>query len=145
MKGFNPLRWLLAGLVFGVIIYVLEAIANTAVLGKDWMAWAAITAKAYPAPNETMSLIHWGFQALVGGLVGAFIYAASHAWFDDKVKAGLSAGFIIWAVGWLGMTFDKMAMGNEPMKLLHVNLLFAIAACLLGGVATAYIYKDKVS
>ncbi len=145
MKSFNLLRWLLAGLAWAVIIYLFEMVANTAILGKDWAAFGLITAKAYPAPDMTVSLVHWGLQALVAGLGGAFIYAASHAWFDSRMKAGLASGFIVWMVGWLGMTFDKMAMGNEPAKMMHINLLFVIAACLLAGVVTTYIYKDKAA
>ncbi len=144
MKTFNVLRWALAGLAMAVVIYVLEAVANTAVLGNDWKDWAANADKVFRMPNPAISLVHWALQALVAGLAGAYIHAAGHRWVGKPLASGLAAGFVIWAVGWLGMTMDKMAMGIEPMKVMHINLLFAFIGCMLGGVAVSYIYKDKV-
>lgn len=99
MKQINLVRLILGGLVSGIIIYVIEAVTNAVILGKDWQMWGTVAKTVFPIPSESVSLIHWALQALVAGIAGTFIYA----------------GIRTWAVGWLGMSFDKMAWGsNRP-------------------------------
>ena len=143
MKQLDILRLILAGLASAAIIYIIEAITNTAVLGKDWEAWKTVVGTVVTFPSETASLIHWALQALVAGVAGTFIYAGIRTWVGTNLRAAWISGVIIWAVGWLGMSFDKMAMGVEPAKMVHYNVLAALLACLLGQIAASYIYKDK--
>ncbi len=143
MKQINLVRLILGGLVSGIIIYVIEAITNAVILGKDWQMWGTVAKTVFPMPSESVSLIHWALQALVAGIGGTFIYAGIRTWAGANLRAAWISGLIIWAVGWLGMSFDKMAMGIEPAKMVHYNVLAALLACLLGQVAASFIYKDK--
>ncbi|MCR6660932.1 MAG: hypothetical protein NVV72_16940 [Asticcacaulis sp.] len=143
MKQINLLRLILGGLVSGIIIYVIEAVTNAVILGKDWQMWGAVAKTVFPMPSESVSLVHWALQALVAGIAGTYIYAGIRTWAGANLRAAWVSGLLIWAVGWLGMSFDKMAMGIEPARMVHYNVLAALIACLLGQVAASYVYKDK--
>ena len=143
MKQINLMRLILGGLVSGIIIYVIEAITNAVILGKDWQMWGTVAKTVFPMPSESVSLIHWALQALIAGIAGTFIYAGIRTWVGANLRAAWISGLIIWVVGWLGMSFDKMAMGIEPAKMVHYNVLAALLACLLGQVVASLIYKDK--
>ena len=53
------MRWLVAGIVSGIIIYLAEAVANTFVLGHDWKLWAAFVTRVFALPDEGLSLTMW--------------------------------------------------------------------------------------
>lgn len=145
MKYLNVPRFVLAGLVSGIIIYVIESILNAVILGGDWKIWSAIASRTFPMPPETNSLIFWALQALIAGWAATFVYAAIRAWVGVNLRAAYISGLVVWAVGWLGMSFDKLAMGIEPVKMIYYNLLAALLALLVGQVAASFIYKDKAS
>ena len=143
-KNLNIVRLVLAGLASGVIIYVVEGVTNGAILAHGWKLWSAVAERAFVMPDATYSLIMWGVQALIAGLVGAFVYAGIRVWTGVNLRAAYVSGLIIWAVGWLGMSMDKLALGVEPHKFIYYNLLAALLGCLIGQIAGSFIYKDKV-
>ena len=145
MKQLDIVRLVLAGLVSGIVIYVVESILNGVILGADWKVWSVVASQVFRMPAETKSLILWGLQALLAGLIGTVVYAAIRTWVGVNLRAAYISGLIVWSVGWLGMSFDKLALGIEPTKMIYYNLLAALLACLLGQVAASFIYKDKAS
>lgn len=145
MKQLDIVRFVLAGLVSGIVIYVIESILNGVILAGDWKAWSVVAAQIFRMPPEANSLIFWGVQALIAGWAGTFVYAAIREWVGVNLRAAYIAGLVVWAVGWLGMSFDKLALGIEPTKMIYYNLLAALLACLLGQVAASFIYRDKSS
>jgi hypothetical protein len=144
MKSLDVMRLIMGGLVSGIIIYIIESLTNAVILGKDWQVWGAVAKTVYPMPPESIPLIHWALQALISGIAGTFIYAGIRTWTGANLRSAWISGLIIWGVVWLGMSMDKIAMGIEPHKMIHYNLLAALPACLLGQVAASFIYKDKV-
>lgn len=145
MKNLDLVRLVLAGLASALIIYIFEAVLNAVILGNAWKVWGLVAAQVFRSPPETTSMIMWALQCLVAGLTATFVYAAIRAWVGVNLRAAYISGLIVWAVGWLGMSFDKLAMGIEPTKMIYYNLLAALLACLLGQVAASFIYKDKAS
>ena len=145
MKQLDIVRLVMAGLVSGIVIYVVESILNGVILAADWKAWSVVASQIFRMPPETNSLIFWGIQALIAGWAGTFVYAAIRAWVGVNLRAAYISGLAVWAVGWLGMSFDKLALGIEPNKMIFYNLLAALLACLLGQVAASFIYRDKTS
>ncbi|MFT4075537.1 MAG: hypothetical protein QM647_08385 [Asticcacaulis sp.] len=143
MKRLDVVRLILGGLVSAIIIYLIETVTNAVVLGRDWQDWSAIARTAFVMPSGTVSMIHWGLQTLIAGIAGTFIYAGIRTWVGANLRAAWISGVIVWAIGWLGMSMDKMAMGIEPHKMIHYNLLAALIACLLGQVVASFIYKDR--
>ncbi len=143
MKSLNPVRLILAGLASGVIIYLFETITNAVILGTDWKIWSAMAAVNFRMPDETASLVFWFIQALIAGVAGMFIYAGIRTWVGVNMRAAYISGLVVWAVGWLGMSLDKLALGIEPAKMIYYNLLTALLACLLGQIVASLIYKDK--
>ena len=145
MKHLDLLRLVLAGLASGIIIYGVESVLNGVILGTDWKLWSLVASRVFTMPAETKSLIFWGIQALIAGWAGTFVYAAIRTWVGVNLRAAYVSGLVVWAVGWLGMSFDKLALGIEPTKMIYYNLLAALLACLLGQVAASFIYRDKAS
>ena len=142
MKQLNVLRMVLAGLVSGFIIYAFEGVTNGVILSHGWKLWAALANRVFVLPDANYSLIMWGIQALIAGLIGAFVYAAIRVWVGINLRAAYISAVIIWGVGWLGMSMDKLALGVEPTGFVHDNLLAALLGCLVGQIAVSFIYKD---
>ncbi len=145
MKHLNIARLFIAGIVSGVVIYVFESVTNAVILGHDWKLWGAVADRVFVMPAPGLSLAYWGVQSLVAGVVGAFVYAGLRTWIGNSLRAGWVSGVLIWAVGWLGLSFDKLAMGIEPHKMVYYNLLAALLGCLVGQVLVSLIYKDMIT
>ncbi len=143
MKQLNSVRLVLAGLVSAVILYVFEGVTNAVILAGPWKSWGLIADRVFVMPSPGASLMFWGLQALVAGLVAAFVYAAIRAWVGVNLRAAWLSAIVVWGVGWLGMTFDKMAMGLEPPILMYGNLLAALLGLLAGQIAASFVYKDR--
>lgn len=143
MKQLNVVRLVLAGLVSAIILYVFEGVTNAVILAGPWKSWGLIADRAFVMPSPGTSLMFWGLQALVGGLVAAFVYTAIRAWVGVNLRAAWLSAVVVWGAGWLGMTLDKMAMGLEPPILMYGNLLAALLGLLVGQIAGSFIYKDN--
>jgi hypothetical protein len=143
MKNLNIVRLLLAGLVSGLIIYGFEAVTNTVILGHDWQMWSAFAVRVFIMPSEGLSLVLWGVQALIAGWVGTLVFAAIKDWVGMRQRAAYISGLIVWATGWLGLSFDNLAVGVVPAKMVFDNLLAALFGCLIGQMVASLIYRDK--
>lgn len=143
MQNLNIIRLLLAGLASAVVIYLAEFIVNGLILGHAWLMWSAVASRVFVMPAEGLSYALWAAQALVAGITGAFVYAAIRDWVGIRMRAAYISALVVWAVGWLAMSFDKLAMGVEPAKMIHYNMLAALLACLAGSFLISVIYKHK--
>lgn len=143
MKSLNIPRLILAGMVSGVIIYFALFIANGVILSREWGLWKVFADRVFQMTPEGLSLVFWAAQAAITGVAGTFIYAAIRRWIGVNLRAAYVSALLVWSTGWLGMSFDKLAFGIEPARMIYYNLLAALLGCLTGQFAAAYIYKDK--
>ncbi|ESQ73858.1 hypothetical protein [Asticcacaulis sp. AC402] len=143
MQNLNGSRLVLGGVTSGVIVFALLAITNTAILGAVWEDWLAIAKPVFPMPYQNISIGLWAGQSIIAGLVGTFIYAAIKDWIGAKLRASYVSGLLVWAVGWLGLSLDKLAIGVESEKTIYYNLLAALLGCLIGQFVASHIYKDR--
>ncbi|MGZ3305115.1 MAG: hypothetical protein ACXU8U_04570 [Asticcacaulis sp.] len=143
MKNLNPLRLIIAGLVSGLILYLFESITNGVILAGPWKSWSLITSRAFAMPSMATSLTFWGLQALVAGLAAVFVQVLIKDWAGNRLRAAYVSALIVWVPGWLGLSFDKIALGLEPPLMIYANLLTALLGLLAGQYAAGYIYKDR--
>lgn len=143
MKNLNIVRLLLGGLASAAVIYLAEYIVNGVILAHGWMLWGAVVNRSFVTPPEGVSMALWAAQALIAGIAGTFVYAAILDWVGIRMRAAYISALVVWSVGWLGMSLDKLALGVEPAKMIHYNMLAALLACLVGQYLASLIYRDK--
>lgn len=137
MGGINVGRWILGGLVAGVVFNVFEAIAGM-FLHEQWEAAAA----AHNLPTDS----GWGVYVLMGfiaGLVVVWLYAAARTRFGPGPGTAIKIAVFYWAGSFLIAILAYCAMRLFPTSMLVpwgvTSLIETIVATLVG----AWLYREE--
>ncbi len=142
MGHINAGRVILGGVVAGIILYISGFIIHVAILGADWMAWAAAMGPLNHPPAEMVGMALWGVVSLINGITGVWIYAGIRPRYGAGPKTALIAGLLLWLTGWLAGSIGQFNMGNVPTNVLIVGCLAGLVAVLVAIVAGAYVYQE---
>jgi hypothetical protein len=113
MGNINVGRWILGGVVAGVVLFVIDFVVNGLILAQQWTD--AMTALNLPAMTENVgTLIIFLILSLIVGLVAVWIYAGIRPRFGAGVKTAIFAGLAVWLVGYLVPSLFVMASGVFP-------------------------------
>jgi hypothetical protein len=131
-------RILLGGLVAGVIMAVLDAIANVALFGSGWdAAYAALGLHPSPAAQGGF----WITFDLVNGILIVWLYAAMRPRFGAGAGTAVRAALVQWFVLHYTMA-SHIADGVFPASLLAKLAACELVSALLGGLAGARLYRE---
>lgn len=140
MEKINVGRVILGGIVAGVVINIIEAVMNGAVLEPQWSEAAkAIGGSGVISPKQIVAFNVWGFAA---GIIAVWLYASIRPRYGAGPKTAMLAGAAVWMLGW--------AMANAMLSFLHVyplGLLLTVTAVGIvevpgAAIAGAYFYKE---
>jgi hypothetical protein len=141
MGNINVGRWILGGVVAGVVLFVIDFVVNGLILAQQWTD--AMTALNLPAMTENVgTLIIFLILSLIVGLVAVWIYAGIRPRFGAGVKTAIYAGLAVWAVGYLVPNVFFMATGVFPAALFWVGIIVGVIQVPLATVAGAYLYQE---
>jgi hypothetical protein len=142
MSGINMGRWVSAGIVAGVVMWLAEGGAS--------MLYMADMEASLAAHNLSMELTA-GIMAttvvvsLIAGLVLMFVYAAMRPRFGAGPKTAVIAAIALWCGGYLLSLIGYGMIGLYPGGLLMiwgaVGLAEMIIAALIGGA----IYREPAT
>lgn len=139
MGGINAGRWLMGGLIAGILLWVMEGIASTFYL--------ADMQRAMLEHNLSMELGGGSIAisvlvSLIAGLTVVFFYAAARPRFGPGPRTAVTVAAALWAGGYLLSLLGYQMMGLFPPSLLvlwgAVGLLEMVVAGLVGG----WLYRE---
>jgi hypothetical protein len=140
MSRINTGRVILAGLVAGLVINIVDLTVNVHVIGHRWnVATRGLGIK----PDEVNWMLEGGWIAmdLLAGLFAAWLYAAIRPRFGAGAGTALRAGFVTWLmlrVGLWSLAWD----GLYPRGLLAASAAVALIATLAGGWVAGRLYRE---
>jgi hypothetical protein len=140
MGKINVGRWILGGLVAGVVGDIVEAICQGVWLGPSWNA--AMQALGKPALTTRM-IVEFNLVGLVIGLAAVWIYAGIRPRFGAGPKTAIYAGLVTWLLAsLLANTFFMVIPYMYPHHLALYATIADFIAWILGTVAGAALYKE---
>jgi len=140
MGGINVTRWVLGGIVAGIVIWVFEGVGAIFYMG-DMEA-------ALEAHNMTMemSVGSWVLTVVVSMIVGltlVFFYAAVRPRFGPGPKTAALVAIVLWVGGYLLSLIGYGMIGLYPTTMLTLwgltGLIEMIVAAHVGG----WIYREN--
>jgi hypothetical protein len=140
MGKINVGRWILGGLVAGIVGDIIEVIAQAAWLGPQWNAAMRLLNK--PALTTTQ-IVEFNIVGLIIGFAAVWIYAGIRPRFGAGPKTAVYAGLVAWVLSSLVANCFFMVI---PYLYPHHLALYAtvvdFVACIVATIAGAAIYKE---
>lgn len=140
MSKVNTGRVVLAGLVAGLVINVIDFVVNVPILGKQWAA--ATTALGVKLDQvSAQSAMGWIVFDFIAGLFTAWLYAAIRPRYGAGAGTGLCAGAAAWFIihAALGCLVWN---GLYPIGLIAASAVGALVAMLAGGWTAGKLYRE---
>lgn len=139
MNGINVGRWILGGVVAGVITWVLEGVAS--VLYMDQMS-ASLAAHNLSMEMSAGVVVSSVVVSLVGGLILVFVYALARARFGPGPRSAVTAALVMWIGGYLLTLMGYSMMGLFPTTLLVTWGLVGLVEMILSALVGGWIYRE---
>ena len=140
MYGININRWLLGGLVAGVIMWLAEGAAS--VLYMTDME-AAMAAHGLSMAAGTGTVLISLAVSLIAGLVLVFLYAAARSRFGPGPKTAAKMAVVMWLGGYLLSILGYKMMGLFPDRMLMLWAVVGLAEMIVASIAGAWVYQEK--
>jgi len=140
MSKINTGRVILAGLVAGLVINVIDFVVNVPILGKQWAdATQALGVKLEQV--NVQSAVGWIAMDFIAGLFTAWLYAAIRPRFGAGAGTGLRAGVATWFI--IHVALGSLVWnGLYPLSLAVASTAGALVAMLAGGWVAGRLYSE---
>jgi predicted lipid-binding transport protein (Tim44 family) len=140
MGKINVGRWILGGLLAGIVGDIVEGVAQAVWLGPQWNL--AMQTLGRPALTTTQ-IMEFNLIGLVIGLTAVWIYAAIRPRFGAGPKTAVYAGLAAWVLASLvPNTFFMVIPYMYPHHLALFATIVDFVACVVGTIAGAALYKE---
>lgn len=134
-------RIVLAGLVSGLVMNVIDGLTNGFVLGAQWAAETTRLNPGVMAKMMASSTVGWIVVDFACGLLLVWLYAAIRPRFGPgPTTAFLAAGFL-WLVTHV-MFASYVFMGFYSPSLIASSSLGGLIAVMAGGYVGGYLYRE---
>ncbi|HUB18709.1 MAG TPA: hypothetical protein VL990_08745 [Acidobacteriaceae bacterium] len=140
MGKINVGRWILGGLLAGIVGDAVESLVEGVWLGPYWNS----AMKALGKPGlTTAQIVEFNLVGLVIGLAAVWIYAAVRPRFGAGPKTAVYAGLVAWVLASLvPNTFFMVIPYLYPHHLALYATIADFCACVFGTVAGAAVYQE---
>lgn len=135
MGGINVGRWILGGLLAGVIFNLFE-FAGSMMFREKWEAAAA----AHNLPTEGSPL--YVLMGFIAGLVAVWFYAAARTRFGPGPGTAVKVAVVYWIGGYFMAMLAYCAMGLFPAGLLVPWGIISLIETIVATVAGAWLYRE---
>jgi hypothetical protein len=140
MHGINLQRWLIGGVVAGILIFLIEGAASTLYM-EDWQA--ALTAHNLSMDMETPGAMAMGaLFSLIMGLALVFFYAAARPRFGLGPRTAATMAIALWIGGYLPTLMGYQMMGLFPPGMLGLWALIGLVEMVIAGIVGAWLYRE---
>ena len=138
MSRINGGSVLKSGLLAGLVINVLEAILNGAILAKPWKE--AMDAQGITQGAGMMVIYVVG--AFVIGLLSVWMYAAVRPRLGPGPRTAITVGLFVWALAILWPSIGFLALGMFPASLIVTGTIWELFEFPLAITIGAWVYKE---
>jgi hypothetical protein len=131
------------GLLAGLVMNVVDAVTNGALLGARWQSEGqALNPTLMATPGlETMSMAGWVVVDFLTGIALVWLYAAIRPRFGPGPRTALVAAFLTWLVGHLNFT-SYAFNGLYSAQIVAAASAGALVGMLAGGLAGGWLYRE---
>ncbi len=134
MAGINVKRWVMGGVVAGIIVFILEGMASVLYTGP---MTEALERHGLSMEMSAGMFVLALLVSLLGGLVAVFFYAAARPRFGPGPKTALIVAVAPFAGGYLLSLIGYHMLGLFPGGLLLtwgcIGLIEMVVATMVGG------------
>jgi hypothetical protein len=140
MGKINDAKVIIGGLVAGLIMNVIDFVANGVILGPAWHE-AASKLNIDMASVETSSMFGWILYDLLMGIATVWMYAAIRPRCGAGAKTAMVAGIFTWIVTRL-MFAMYVTNGIYPASIVVSSSIGSLVATLAGAYVGCMMYKE---
>lgn len=141
MAGINTGRVVGGGLVAGLVMNVVDAVTNGAILGERWADEAKRLGLDVSQAAQSRSLMGWVAYDLLCGIVLMWLYASIRPRYGAGPKTAVIAGLALWLITHLA--FSAWAFtGLYSVGIVAATTLGGFVAAIAGGLAGCALYKE---
>jgi len=139
MGGINVARWLLGGIIAGIVIWVFEGVGS--------FFYMADMEAALAAHNMTMEMSAgiWVLTIVLSMIVGltlVFFYAAVRPRFGPGPKTATLVAVVLWISGYLLSLIGYDMIGLYPKTMLTLWGLIGLIEMLVAAHVGGWIYRE---
>ena len=140
MGKINVNRWILGGIVAGIVADILGYLVDGVILAPQWAHGMKLLGHPGFSAN---GWIGFNLLGLISGIVSIWIYAGIRPRFGAGPKTAIYAGVAVWVLGVLVPNLAFMVFGGLFGKHLALyTTLGGFVEYLAGTVAGAALYKE---
>jgi hypothetical protein len=139
MGGINTGRWIVGGLIAGVIIAVVDVILNGMMFNQ---AWIDANAALNLPPMTAGAVVTFIAIDFVIGLTAVWIYVAARPRFGANARTAIHAGLLAWLLTILLPNAFLLVSGYLPSGIVWADILVGLVSITVGTVAGAYFYQE---
>ncbi|HMF08164.1 MAG TPA: hypothetical protein VKJ00_03440 [Thermoanaerobaculia bacterium] len=140
MGRINVARWLLGGIVAGILVNISETVLNTVVLKSPWEAVMKSLGK--PSVMTSSSMIVWICWGFAYGLLCVWLYAAIRPRFGAGPSTAVKAGLVAWMLSGLLSSVGMGNLGLMPSSLLVTTAAWTLVESIVVTLVGAAIYRE---
>jgi len=139
MRGINVGRWILGGLVAGVVIWLIEGAASMLYMG---VAEAALAEHGFAMDLTAGFIAATVLVSVITGLVLIFVYAAMRPRFGAGARTAVVAAVTLWSGGYLMTLIGYGMIGLYPSGLLVIWGAIGLAEMIMASLVGGMIYRE---
>lgn len=139
MKGISIKRWLLGGIVAGVLMWILEGVASTIYM-RDMQT--ALQAHGLAMEMNAGVFLISVVASLIAGLTLVFFYAAARPRFGPGPKSAVIVAVALWIGGYLLSLLGYQLLGLFPVRMLALWGLVGLTEMIIAALVGGWIYSE---
>lgn len=139
MGGINVGRWILGGLLAGVIINVFE-FAGHMIFFEQWEA----AARAHNLPTEGGTAVYV-LMGFIAGLAAVWFYAAARTRFGPGPGTAVKVAVVLWIGSYFIAILAYCAMELFPTSLLVPWGVISLIEMIVATIAGAWLYREETA
>jgi hypothetical protein len=141
MTQMNVQRIVVGGLLAGLVMNVIDGVANAVVLGGRWASEANALNPDLMKKAAASSTVGWIVTDFVLGIALVWVYAAIRPRFGAGPATAMKAALAVWVVGHL-FFFSYAFNGLYSAALIGACSLAGLVAALAGGYVGGLMYRE---
>lgn len=139
MRRINISRWLVGGLLAGLVINIGEFILNVPVAGERF---ASAMASLGLAPAGGGAIAMFVVAGFVLGLLAVWLYTAIRPRLGPGPRTAIIAGLFVWLLAVAYPSLMYLALGLFPGGLIALGAVWGLVEIPLATVAGSWLYRE---
>jgi len=142
MALLNSSRVVVGGLAAGLVMNVIDAVTNGALLGQRWQAATDALNPGLSAKMGMSGTLGWVIVDFVLGLLTVWVYAAARPRLGPGPRTALTAALVVWLASHAAYA-SYAFMGLYPWSVIIPSSIGGLIAALAGGYVGAMLYREE--